>query len=702
MVSKARRGFLKLAAGGAAAASASGVVSEAQAAPPRNEAGSIMDVQHVVILMQENRSFDHYFGCMKGVRGFGDPRPIDLPGGKPVWFQPTVPGAETAVAPFRFDGRKTSAESLKSLDHSWKGSHDAWKHHDNWIKAKTALSMGHFTRDDIPYYYALADAFTVCDAYHASMFGPTNPNRMYLFTGTSGVNVGLTNSFAVTNPLAETNETADPTHDGPKFPGFEWKTYAERLEEAGVGWKVYQEYDNYGDNGVAYFKQFRKIEPSSPLYQKGRAWADTSNAQNAKASRGEHLVAAFEKDVAAGTLPPVSWIVAPQALCEHPDGSPSYGEQLTARLIGVLTAHPEVWAKTVFILNYDENDGFFDHMPIPVPATAGAAGKTNVDTAGEVYTSSAFGAQPMGLGPRVPMIVVSPWSRGGYVNSELFDHTSVIRFLEARFGVREPNITPWRRAVCGDLTSAFDFKAPDASVPRLPETKHYLERADLTAKLAPPVVPAKAEALPKQESGQRPARPLPYDVHLAGARASDGFHLTFANRGAAAATFQVYAAGGGAGPWFYTVAAGSQLADVIALPDGAFDMTVHGPNGFHRRYRGTGVDSSAPTSGLQYDKERMTLAIANPGSKPATVTISNSYGGKPQSRTLPPKGSTQIVIPLHPSAHWYDVSIAWRENPAYFRRFAGHVETGEASLSDPSIGGGDGGLAGSLLKRLKI
>ena len=703
MVSKARRGFLKLAAGASAAtAAAPGVIDRALAAPARNEAGSIMDVEHVVILMQENRSFDHYFGCMKGVRGFGDPRTVTLPSGKTVWFQPTTPGADTHVAPFRLNGRKTSAETLKSLDHNWKGSHAAWKNYNNWIKAKTPMTMGHFTRDDIPFYYALADAFTVCDAYHASLFGPTNPNRMYLFSGTCGVNVGLANSLAVTNPVMETNETADPAHDGPHFPGFEWTTYAERLQAAGVSWKVYQEYDNYGDNGVAYFKTFRGIDPSSPLYQKGRAWVEGSNAENAKASRGEHLVAAFERDVAGGTLPQVSWIVAPTVLCEHPEGTPSYGEQLTARLIGALAAHPDVWAKTVFILNYDENDGFFDHMPPPVPATAGAAGLSNVDTAGEIYTSTAFGGQPMGLGPRVPMIVVSPWSKGGYVNSEMFDHTSTIRFLETRFGVHEPNITPWRRAVCGDLTSVFDFKTPNAAPVKLPDTSRYIERADLTAKLPKPLVPAKDEPMPRQEPGQRPARPLPYDVHVSGARANDGFHLVFANRGTTGATFQVYATGVSEGPWFYTVAANSQLADVIALPPGDFDVTVHGPNGYHRRYKGPGVDPAAPTSGLKYDAETLTVSIANPGAKSATVIVANAYSGKPQSKVLPPKGTAEIAIPLQATAHWYDISIAWKENPAYVRRFAGHVETGESSLTDPAIGAGEGGLAAGLLKRLKI
>jgi phospholipase C len=680
---------------GTAGVAALAALDRAVALPARNDAGSIMDVEHIVILMQENRSFDHYFGCMRGVRGYGDPRAITLPSGKPVWFQPTAPGADTHVAPFRLDARKTSAETMKSLDHSWKGSHDRWKHHDAWVPAKTAMTMGYFTREDIPFYYALADAFTVCDAYHASMFGPTNPNRMYLFTGTSGINVGLDNSFAVANPLMETNETADATRDGPKFPGFDWTTYAERLEAAGVSWKVYQEYDNYGDNGLAYFKNFRGGDATSPLHQKARTWAEGSTAENAKASRGEHLVAAFGADVAAGTLPQVSWIVAPEIVCEHPRGSPSYGEQLTARLIGALTAHPEVWAKTVFILNYDENDGFFDHMPIPVPATAGAEGKSNVDTAGEVYRGV-----PVGLGPRVPLIVVSPWSKGGFVNSQLFDHTSVIRFIEARYGVKEPNITPWRRAVCGDLTSAFDFKTPNAAVPRLPETAHYVQKVDLTAKLPPPVIPTEPP-MARQEPGQRPARPLPYDLHVSGALANDGFHLVFANRGAAAATFQVYAADAANGPWFYTAAAGSEVADVIALPNAPYDVAVHGPNGLYRRYKGAGVDPSAPTSTLRSDQNRMTIALANPGAKPATVILTSAYEGKPEIRVLAPKGKAEVAFALRSSAHWYDVEVAWRDNPDYLHRFTGHVETGEASLSDPQIGR-DGGFAGGLLKRFKL
>jgi phospholipase C len=676
-----------MAAASAAAATASPSSAEsiarALALPANNTAGSIMDVEHIVILMQENRSFDHYFGCLRGVRGFGDPRPVTLPGGDPVWRQPVTPGSSDHVLPFRMDASTTSAESIESLDHNWKGSHALWKRHDAWVKVKSPMTMGFFQREDIPFYYALADAFTVCDAYHASIFGPTNPNRMYLFSGTCGVNVGLKGSMAVSNPLTEPNETADPQHDGPHFPGFEWTAYAERLHHAGVTWKLYQEYDNFGDNGLAYFRNFRGLEPQSPFYQKGRAWVDGSTPANAKTSRGEHLVAAFAKDVQSGALPQVSWIVAPTELSEHPKASPSYGEQLTARLLAALTDRPEVWAKTVFILNYDENDGFFDHMPPPVPPTGAAEGKTNVDAAGELYQG-----QPIGLGPRVPMIVVSPWSKGGFVNSELFDHTSVIRFMERRFGVSEPNITAWRRTLCGDLTSAFDFATPNRAAPRLPGTDHYMKAADLRARLPAPTPPA-LQAPPRQEPGQRPARPLPYDLHVSGALNPDGFHLVFANRSTVGASFQVIAARSDQGPWFYSLAPDSRLEDVIVPPSGPVDVTVHGPNGFYRRWANPNFDPHAPSAVLARDRklDLVTLTLANSASSAVDLIVGNGYAGaRTQRLTLRAKETRTLAWPLKPADHWYDLTVRRVGDALYLRRFAGHFETGQPSRTDPLMG----------------
>ncbi|MCK3838891.1 hypothetical protein E4P01_13240 [Pseudomonas sp. NCIMB 10586] len=101
-----------------------------------------------------------------------------------------------------------------------------------------------------------------------------------------------------------------------------------------------------------------------------------------------------------------------------------------------------------------QGDGFFDHVSPPVPHWDTHSGSSALSTAGEIEYES---QKPIGLGFRVPILAISPWSRGGKVSAEVFDHTSVLQFLEKRFGVIEENISPWRRAVCGDLTSLFDF-----------------------------------------------------------------------------------------------------------------------------------------------------------------------------------------------------------------------------------------------------
>jgi phospholipase C len=195
---------------------------------------------------------------------------------------------------------------------------------------------------------------------------------------------------------------------------------------------------------------------------------------------------------------------------------------------------------------------------------------------------------------------------------------------------------------------------------------------------------------------------LPYDLHVTGALADDGFHLVFANKGRVGAAFQVYAADTTSGPWFYTVAAGAALSDVLSLPNAPYDVEVYGPNGLYRRYKGEGVQASAPTSALMASGDRLTLQVTNPGPHAATVSLANAYGGRPETRSLAPRSRTEAIFPLRPSAHWYDVAITWSQDPGYLHRFAGHVETGQPSLSDPLIGRGDGGLAGGFLKRLKL
>jgi phospholipase C len=679
-----RRGFLKLAAGAAlGSATLAPAIAEALALPAARVTGTIKDVEHVVILMQENRSFDHYFGTLAGVRGFGDPRPVELPNGDPVFRQPGKPG-QPAVSPFHLDTTATRAQTMFSLDHSWKGTHERWKHHDAWIPAKSPLTMGYFTRADLPFYYALADAFTVCDAYHCSIWSQTNPNRLYLFSGTSGLSVGDNSKIVIANPPNETNETADPANDGKTFPGLTWPTYAERLQAAGVSWRLYQEFDNYGDNGLAYFANFRGIGPESVLHQRGRAWVPGANAVNAKTSDGEHLVAAFAADVAADRLPQVSWIVPPYRLCEHPDASPAAGEWFTARMIAALTANPKVWAKTVFILNYDENDGFFDHVPPPLPAVGTAKGKSTVKTTGEDYHG-----EPVGLGPRVPMIVVSPWTKGGFVNSQVFDHTSVIQFLEARFGVMEPQITPWRRTVCGDLTSIFDFETPNRDKPRaLPDASDLPALAEKAKGLPFPKAPTGALDLPRQEPGGRPARALPYSFKVEAQVKPEGLALAIANTGQAGAGLNLYTTAGGE-PRFYTVGSGMQLDDVAPLAAGAWAVALHGPNGFLRGFRGVGAEPG-PEASARFDpvRSRLLITLSNAGMAAVDVEVApNAYlkAGRRRHRLEP---GAQIVDTwdLKVSRNWYDLLVSVPGSAGFQRRFAGHGEDGRPSVSDPLLG----------------
>jgi phospholipase C len=666
-----RRTFVQAAAAGLAAWPA--VIRRALALPAARQTGTIMDVEHVVILMQENRSFDHYFGTLRGVRGFSDPRPITLPSGRPVWQQP---GPDGLHPPFHLDTTRTSAQWLKSLDHSWKGSHALWKHHDNWIAAKGPLTMGYFARADLPFYHALADAFTICDAYHCSIFGPTNPNRLFLFSGTNGLAVGNDGLQAIVNPADEDNETADQANDSKAFQPYRWTTYAERLSDAGISWRVYQEHDNFGDNGLAYFARFRGLDRASEDHRRARAWPAASTG--VKNSRGGFLIEDFAADVAAGRLPQVSWIVAPTDASEHPQACPGFGQAMTAGLIAALTANPDVWSKTVFILNFDENDGFFDHVPPPVPPISPAMGKSTVSVAGETYKG-----EPVGLGPRVPMLVISPWSKGGFVNSQLFDHTSVIRFLERRFGVAEPNITPWRRAVCGDLTTAFDFSSADTRQDhQLPDTGDYAVSAMTQRQLPPPQ--QQGEALPGQEKGARPARALPYALEVTGEVRDGTFALDIVNQGSAGAALTVYAPGG-AGSWFYTVEAGGQLSDQLPLGE-RHSYAVHGPNGFLRTFEDVAT-YTALTAESRYDSTtgELVLVIHNTGGAVQEIVTQPLRYLASASRHLhlAPGAVIEDRWAIAASGHWYDIELRCG---GLGRRWAGHIETGSVSHSDPAFG----------------
>jgi len=458
-----RRSFIQGAGAVTALAAAPGVM--AKAAP----GAKLSDIDQFIILMKENRSFDHYFGSLSGVRGFGDPT-AKRPDGSSVFRQADPINPDGHVLPFHMDTRATSAERVHDLSHSWGPQHASWNGGamDQWIPAHRAsdgargpLTMGYFTRQDIPFYYALADAFTLCDGYHCSVFGPTHPNRYFLMTA---------------------QIDSEGAHGGPAINNqsrvCSWETYPERLERAGITWRVYHDLDDYGCNVLRYFAQYQQAPENSALHH------------NALLDRPFYELL---WDIRSGNLPQVSWIVPPSNVTEHPDYLPAAGEDHTAQVLAALWSNPGLWARTALILNYDENDGLFDHVapPTPPPGTAGE------------YVHGL----PIGLGYRVPCLIVSPFSRGGYVCGHTFDHTSTLRLLESRFGVEVAGLSAWRRQTTGDLTAAFGFGEPARyDIPLMPETAQALVEAENRVMSLPqPAVPA-AQSMPRQEHGTRPRR----------------------------------------------------------------------------------------------------------------------------------------------------------------------------------------------------
>jgi phospholipase C len=443
-------------------ASPSTVTKAAAVAPAGSDMGA---VEHVIFLMMENRSFDHYYGSYPGVRGFDDHPDGDLGPFSQAYAANTSSPPVGRLLPFHLDTVATDlADCTFDLTHNWGPQHQCRNdgRMDSFVRVHTepsnegpaqgTLTMGYYTRADLPYYYALADAFTLADGYHCSVMGPTHPNRLMQMSGT------LDPAGTAGGPVVITNGSPSALFS------VHWDTMPEVLEDAGVSWKYYNPpgplysiatMEKVGlttDSVLPYFSQYRN--PASALYQK--AFLPTFPGD-------------FAADVQAGTLPQVSWISTPVGYDEHPPAPSFLGEWFTDQVLSTLVANPEVWSKTVLFHMYDENDGFFDHVAPPV-APPGTAGEyLSVDP----LPADADGiAGPIGLGFRVPLLVVSPFSRGGRICSETFDHTSQLRFIEERFGVRAPNISAWRRSAVGDLSAALQTGHPDLSVPPLPPTRN--------------------------------------------------------------------------------------------------------------------------------------------------------------------------------------------------------------------------------------
>lgn len=805
-------------------------------APPPGS--TYLDAEHIVILMQENRSFDHTYGTLQGVRGFNDPRAISLPNKNKVWLQ-TNPNGET-YAPFRLNLRDTKATWMSSLPHSWANQVDARNggKYDRWLEAKPSghhqyahmpLTLGYYDRKDIPFYYALADAFTICDQNFSSSLTGTTPNRLHLWSGTIREEPKIQAKARVRNEDTDYDRLAD------------WKTFPERLEENGISWRVYQNeinlpsglngeedawLSNFSDNPLEWFSQYNvKFSPGYQRYLTERL-AALSNEIKTLEDQVTHLAATtpegksahsalqekkdlltrltqeadqwhpgkFEKlsareqalhqkafttnsndpdhrqlttltyqdgdttrkvavpkgdvlhqfraDVKNGQLPTVSWVVSPENFSDHPS-APWYGAWYLSEMLDILTQNPDVWQKTIFILAYDENDGYFDHVPPfvaphPDQPETGLVSK-GIDTGAEhvgleqelqrsdpnAKKDARTGA--IGLGYRVPLVVASPWSRGGYVNSEVFDHTSILQFMEGFLShkfkkpIRETNISSWRRTVCGDLTSVFrPYQGESIPLPTFVPRDAFIEDVHKAKfKQVPsnfrPLHPEEIEQLnqqpaisplmARQEKGVRPACALPYQLTVDGQLNADkrSFAITFSclterfGKTATGAPFMVYNMADHT-VRDYAVTPGRQLVDSWPVTVGTgYHFRVYGPNGFFREFTGHPADSlltvRCTDSPRRTAVAELLVTVFNQHAGKCTVSMTdNAYKHPAQQRVLDAatagKNSQQaFTVALKDSFGWYDFSLRIAENPSFEQRYAGRLETGATSYTDPVMGG---------------
>ncbi|MDR2271551.1 MAG: phospholipase C, phosphocholine-specific [Sphingobacterium sp.] len=782
---------------------------------------SFLDAEHIVLLMQENRSFDHSFGTLSGVRGFNDPRAIKLSSGNPVWLQASASGK--TYSPFRLDIKNSNAAWTGNLPHSWENQMAARNKgkHDNWIEAKRPggkelseipLTMGYYTREDIPFYYAMADAFTICDQHFCSSITGTTTNRHFFWTGTcvphKGAKPLIRNSDIYFNRWAH------------------WKTFPERLEEAGIAWKVYQNevsmesglqgeewLGNFTDNNLEWFSQYhiefkkshlefmRKRVAELPAeiqelekalanngtesvqktqnklkqkqeqlnsYQKQlerlteQAFQQLPKAQKALHERafqtneddafyretasvlheGEQITVPkgdvlhqFRKDVKSGKLPTVSWLVAPQCFSDHPS-APMYGAWYVSEILNILTENPEVWKKTIFILNYDENDGYFDHIP-PFVAPNPADDRSGKTSAGLDYSGEYVSIEqelnsgekkehategPVGLGYRVPLIIASPWSKGGWVNSEVCDITSTIQFMEHFFDqklgkdVKEHNISSWRRAITGDLTSVFR-KAEGAAAVTLPFLNRDQQIYAIDQAKSKPLPnnfhvwtademqalrnTGKTTHLARQEKGQKKSNALAYELYSSESLEKDKVKLTMAagnkvfGSRSLSSPFNVYSGPSykdGVSFWPFAVMAGEELSFDWSLADfqnGYYDLTVYGPNGFMRSFKGKEEQLSV-TAIYEVGKKglltgNLILEVHNIGDKSLRIHVGdNAYSTWKKSNLLAAGKSIKWIVESHQFHGWYDVTL-YVEGTKFVRQFAGRVETGSHSMTDPQL-----------------
>jgi phospholipase C len=500
-----RRQFVGSSAAVAGAAGLAGVLpaSLAEAATRAPRRFELSQVRHLVFLMQENRSFDHYFGTFPGVRGFSDPTAIRLPTGRSVFQQPDPANPDGYLEPYHMSTISTGAAAVPSLSHDWRDQHASWNQGamDGWMlthvasdgDANGSFTMGYYTQEDIPFHWALAQSFTLLDNYHCSVMGPTDPNRLHWEHG------GNDPQGKAGGPVLETGGVKDLSYE----------TGYETIFNAGYSFKWYHASNWIGPSDGNYFKQFQTtglvpaalfnaVQSTSTLFGNGTPGGIGDPLNPTPASSAQ---LAFEEDCANGVLPDVSFVGT--GASEHPPGIPAAGAQFLASKLEALAANEDLWNSTIFIINYDENDGFFDHVvpPTPDPREFPEEFVTLASPAG-----TPGDGLPVGAGFRVPAFVISPWSVGGRIFSEVSDHTSCLRLIEAvaaagglsgKGAFTFPNISRWRRKTFSDFTGSLRGAAQPA-----PANQQF-DPATTAANLAAQTVASRQPQTPRPGATQQ-------------------------------------------------------------------------------------------------------------------------------------------------------------------------------------------------------
>ena len=677
-----RRRMLQAAAGaGALAAAGLGRAPRAAAATPgaagsaapAGRTGTIKDLKHIVVMMQENRSFDHYFGtlALPGAAGFGDKQAVLFQNGQTIFYQPDAARTDGGyLLPYRLDTTKFNGQGVTP-------------------------TMGYFEREDIPWQQALASAYTVGDHYHCSLLTSTSPNRIMMWAGTND---------------------PDGDHGGPAINNngdygyaYTWETYPEVLQKAGVSWQIYVNNDidndffgDFTDNTLRSFAQFNPANANAENSVPRQGLLARANVlqthttpppgiPNSPANL-DYVLKDFIADCAAGLIPEISYVVAPAWWSEHPGSTPDWGAVYVNRVIQALHDNPGLWNSTLLIINYDEANGtsFFDHVlhPVPEPGTPG---------------EGAPGLSP-GFGLRVPLILVSPWTRGGWVAKETFDHTSTIQLMEKwTTSLGKPaisaEISAWRRSISGDLTSAIDFTSFDNSLPALPAPAGLLAAVEADAALPLPPEPAPGQQTVPVQSVRGPLklRPAPYQQHatIGVDRAAGTVTATMTNTAAKAASMQVLPGNALAAPFSYKANTGAfgtpntvsketgpkTYAVDTTTTGGQYDFSIYGPDHFVRSFAGTVIHDGENAGQVPHvdaklgtgNTKTLKITLSNEGRTVVHYTLTpNDYEGRQQT--------VAVGFGMHAAVDWptnaygyYDVTVTADTADGFTQRYAGRI-----------------------------